>query len=214
MAEQVYKSALGSLGASAPAAQPAPLQAAAPAKKEETKTAAAPVKKVPIKVLRFKTWEISNFGEETVEFKAEEVQVGMTFNVFNCEKTNIIINGKFKNCMLSRCKGVKVTVEEAISTAEIIKSENIRFTVIKKMPTISVEHCNGVQVFTNHESKNNVIINTTASQSVSLVYPRLEGTYDPNDEEEPDSWTGVIPETYSSKLVNEKLETIAVELHD
>lgn len=216
-AEQVYKAALGSLGASAPAAQAAPVQAATPAKQEEAKkAAAAPEKKpkAPVKALRFKTWEIANFGQETVEFSADEVQVGMTFNVFNCEKTTIIINGKFKNCMLSRCKNVKITVEEAISTAEIIKSENIQFKVLKKMPTISVEHCNGVQVFTNHESKDNVIISTTASQSVSLVYPRLEGTYDPNDEEEPDTWTGVVPETFSSKLVNEKLETVAVELHD
>jgi len=66
---------------------------AAPVKK------AAPAKKEPSKVQKWKTWEVSNYGAETVHFKAEEVQTGMTFNFFNCEKTKIIIEGKCKNIM-------------------------------------------------------------------------------------------------------------------
>lgn len=73
-AEQVYKSALGSLGGSAPATTTtlAPAQPV-PVKKEEAKKAAAKAPKEPVKILRYKTWEISHYGAETIEFKAEDV---------------------------------------------------------------------------------------------------------------------------------------------
>jgi hypothetical protein len=53
-----------------------------------------------VKVLKFKTWEVSNYGAETIVFKEEEVLPGMTFNFFNCEKTKVVVPAKCKNLML------------------------------------------------------------------------------------------------------------------
>lgn len=97
-----------------------------------------------MKVLRFKTWEISNYGDETLVFPAAEVNPGMTFNFFNCEKTKVVIEGKFKNAMFSRCKKVEFKMEECMSMVEIIKSESMKMTVTKKCGCISVELSNGV----------------------------------------------------------------------
>ena len=147
---------LGS-GASAPAeapkaAEPKKEEAKAPVKAAPAK-AAKPAPKAPVKVLRFKTWEISNYGAETLHFPAAEVNPGMTFNFFNCEKTKVVIEGKFKNVMLSRCKKMDIKMEEAMSMMEILKSEAIKVTVIKKCPMISIELSNGVQVIGTNESK-------------------------------------------------------------
>lgn len=157
-------------------------------KKEEKKAPAKPVAKAavpkePVKVLRFKTWEISNYGDETIEFAAEEVNPGMTFNFFNCTKTKVIVNGKCKNLMLSRCKKVDITVDNAMSMMEVVKCEDCKVHITTKLPSISVEVSNGIQIFTTEASKNSLSISTTASQSVSLNYPKDEGTFDPNDEE-------------------------------
>jgi len=56
-----------------------------------------------------------------------------------------------------------------------------------------------------------LIIKTTASQSVSFNYPKNPGTFDPNNEEEDDSVQVAIPETFATKLVNEKIETTPEE---
>jgi len=81
----------------------------APAKTATKPVTKAPVKKKePTKVLKFKTWEICDYGAETIKFNEDEVMPGMTFNLFNCEKTTVIIEGKCKNFMLSRCKNVKL----------------------------------------------------------------------------------------------------------
>jgi len=114
----VYKSFLASLGKELPKEEPK-----AEPKKEEAKAPvkAAPAKpgkpapKPPVKNLRFKTWEISNYGAETLVFPAAEVNPGMTFNFFNCEKTKVVIEGKFKNAMFSRCKKVDFKMDEAVS---------------------------------------------------------------------------------------------------
>jgi len=51
----------------------------------------------------------------------------------------------------------------------------------------------------------------TASQSVSMQYPKNEGTYDPNNEDDDDSKTFIVPETYIVKLVDEKVSVVAQE---
>lgn len=93
-AEAIYKGHLAGAGAptSAPVSQPNPeevKQAAAPAKSAPAKASIVP--KNPVKVLRFKTWEVSNYVNETITFSGDEVQPGMTFNFFNCEKTKVVI---------------------------------------------------------------------------------------------------------------------------
>ena len=166
-----------------------------------------PAVKAPVKILRFKTWEISNYGDETVVFAASEVNPGMAFNMFNCEKTKIVVQGKCKNIMLSRCKKVHVTVDEMISTLEIIKSEDIKVFVEKKCPTISVELTQGVVVTATEASKKFISIMTTASQSVSMVVPKNAGTFDPNDDEDDHTKQLVVPESFLSKI-NDKDEII------
>jgi len=108
--EAVYKKHMLTVGGSQPLVAVALVQAPTPVpeeakKPEEVKKPvpvkkAAPAKKEPVKVLKFKTWEISNYGKETLTFSAEEVQPGMTFNFFNCEKTKVVVEGKCKNLML------------------------------------------------------------------------------------------------------------------
>ena len=116
------------------AKKPAPVKAAAAAKPK-------PAVKAPVKILRFKTWEISNYGDETLVFPAAEVNAGMTFNFFNCEKTKVVIEGRFKNLVMSRCKKMQLTMDDCVSMIECLRCETIKVTVIKKCPMISIELC-------------------------------------------------------------------------
>lgn len=88
---------LGSGGAAAPIQieeikveeKKAPAKAGPVAKK-------APVKKQPSKVLRGKTWECYDYGEEELVFKEDDVTIGHMFNFYSCVKTTIRIEGKTK----------------------------------------------------------------------------------------------------------------------
>jgi hypothetical protein len=52
----------------------------------------------------------------------------------------------------------------------------------------------------------------TASQSVSYQFPKNPGTFNPDDEEDDDTKTEVIPETYVSKLDEQDKMTVTPQL--
>ena len=75
----------------------------------------------------------------------------------------------------------------------------------------SVQVSNGVAIHTTDQSKDSLQVETTASQSVTVTFPRKAGTFDPNNEEEDHVWQLPVHETYVTKIVNDKLETTAQE---
>ena len=100
--------------------------------------------------------------------------------------------------MLSKCKKMNITVDESVSMGEVLKCEKVKLTINKKVPCVTIELSNGIQVITTLESKNQIQLKTTASQAISMEYPKDEGTYDPNNEEDEASKVIAIPETFIS----------------
>jgi adenylyl cyclase-associated protein len=161
-----------------------------------------------------KTWELSNFVGETITFEENEVENNMTFNFFNCEKCTVVIKGKFKAAMMNRCKKVDFSLTECISVIEIIRCDDMKLRTAVKVPMINVEHTNGCQIYSSMVSKKTVKVANTCSQSVSMIFPKDEGTYDPNNEEDDDTHCCVIPETWLTKIENEKIVVTAQDLAD
>ena len=145
-AEAAYKKFENEVG------KPLPKAAAPAAPKEEAKQPAkpkaapvkkeAPAKKPPSRTERGKLVDYMNYGKETIHIKAEEVSIGSMFNFYTCEGTKIIIEGKCKSVLLNKCKKVDITVNELISSMEIIKSDATKVKILTKCPTLSVELCN------------------------------------------------------------------------
>ena len=58
-------------------------------------------------------------------------------------------------------------------------------------------------------------VSSTASQSLSINYPKKEGTFDPNNEDHDANGVHVIPETWISKIdENDKVKIVAADLAD
>jgi hypothetical protein len=68
-----------------------------------------------------------------------------------------------------------------------------------------------VQVFCTAESKSQISIVTTASQSISFNYPKDAGQWNPDDSEDDEWATAVIAETYLTKLKDGKIVSEAQE---
>ena len=164
-----------------------------------------------MKIERGLVWEVSNYINDEITFEEDDVSPSHTFNFFNCEKLKVNIPGKFKNFMLQRCKRVELNMDACVSMAEVIKSESIKLHIATTCPQVSIELCNQVEIFGTLESKKRVSIMTTASQSISFIFPKDPGTYDPNNEEHDPNQKAVIPESFCSKFVNDKFITVAEE---
>lgn len=135
-------------------------------------------------------------------------------NLYNCTKVKVVLIGKFSNFMLSRCKRVQVFLQECIALGEVINCDDIKVNVETKLPTVSVEKSNGVEIICTKESKTQTTLRTTASQSVSFSYPKEEGEFNPSNDEEDPNAVHIIPETYIVKLVNGKLKIEANDMSE
>jgi len=159
--ESFYEASLNGARENSQIKAPSPAPVVEEKKAEPVKAGAvakAPVKatvvpKEPVKVKKGKIWECSNYKNETLKFEGSEVDIGTGFNFFNCERCKVIIVGKFKNFMFQRCKRIQFSVEECVSIGEIINSDDFKVTVQDRLPTVSVEKSNGVQVITTLKSK-------------------------------------------------------------
>ena len=163
-------------------------------------------------VQRFKIWDYCDYGEETITIEGDAVTTGTTFNFFNCEKTTIIIKGKFKNIVMSRCKKVNLVFDELLSTCELLRCENMKIQINKSCPSLLCEISNMVVVNLNEESRKKIEVTTTASQCISLIFPRTPGSFDPNDENENHIITGCIPESFKTHIIEgDKIDTKPLE---
>jgi len=114
--------------------EPAPVKAA-PVK------AAKPAKKPPTKVLKFKTWEVYDYGEEELVFAEEDVNIGMSFNFYNCVKTTVRIEGKTKSAAFFSCKKMKVHVNHMVAQIEMLKSDEMKLYPVVRVPQVTLEQC-------------------------------------------------------------------------
>jgi len=134
------------------------------------KKAAAPAKpvkkeKVPTKTKRGPNmYEFADYKNETIVIEGDEVKPSSTFNFFNCERTKVIVKGKFKNICLSRCKRVNFEVDSCLSMIEVLKSDTCKVKVNGKIPMMSIEHCQEFGITCNtKESKDGLTLNVTCS---------------------------------------------------
>ena len=59
--------------------------------------------------------EYENFGEETVIVKSVEVCIKTSINIFNCNKTTFVIEGKVNTIFVSGCNNCNITLYELVS---------------------------------------------------------------------------------------------------
>jgi len=113
---------------------------AAPVKAAGVKSA-KPAKKPPSKLLRGKTWEVYDYGEEELVFSEDDVNIGMSFNFYSCVKTTVRIEGKTKSAAFFSCKKMKVHVHHMVAQIEMLKSDEMKLYPILRVPQVSLEHC-------------------------------------------------------------------------
>lgn len=178
------------------------------AEKKETKKVPEKTKLPPAKVKRGKMWDISGYENDTIEFKEDEVDISTFFMVTSCDKTNIIIHGKFNNIAVTGCKNCNIVIDNCIASVEIIKGVDVKLQVNHKAPQVIVDRSQKTGIYLNDESKD-IKINTTCSQTTFIHFPTKEKDFNGNDEA-----SVPIPETYTTVIKNDKLVTEPLDLAD
>ena len=136
----------GCLGGNVPAAAVAPAQPVAKAEvvvKKAPVAKAKPADKPCSKVQRGMSWEFSHYKKKDGDIivAEDDAQPGMSFNFYNCENIKVVIPGKIKSVLLSRCKKIDLKFDETIAMVEVIRSDECKLRIMVGNKRVEAQHC-------------------------------------------------------------------------
>ena len=148
-------------------------KAARQAELEAKRAAAAPKKaaKEPVKALEGKMWKIENqmgtrFDKKTDKLEGVTMQQSVTLD--GCENFLLEITGKVNMVILQDCKNVGVMMTSLVSGIEVVKGQKIELQATGKLPSLNIDRCNELMLYTTEESRD-VEITSTASVCVNVT---------------------------------------------
>ena len=127
---------------------------------------------------------------------------------YYCEKTNIIVPGKFNNMSVSNWVNCAIVVDSVISSVEIINGKEIKVQVNESCKQVIVDRSQKTGLYLS-ESAKDLKVNTTCSSTTFIHFPALE-----KDENENDERSLPVCESFVTKIVGDSLVTEPMDLAD
>ena len=145
-------------------------------------------------------WEFSHYKKKDGDIIIDEddSQPGMSFNFYNCENIKVVIPKKIKSILLSRCKKVDLKFDETIAMVEVIRSDECKVRIMVGNKRVEAQHCQQLQFYLTEVTKAGFKVAATACQSVSINYPKVAGSFNPDDSDDDDQGQLIMPETWEA----------------
>ncbi|XP_019855212.1 PREDICTED: adenylyl cyclase-associated protein 1-like [Amphimedon queenslandica] len=97
--------------------------------------------------------------------------------IYKCNKSTIKVHGKLNSIVIDSCKRVGLVFDSTISCVEAVNSQSVQIQVTGYCPTISIDKCDGCQVFLSKESLNCEIVSAKSSEMNISVPTGDEGDF-------------------------------------
>jgi adenylyl cyclase-associated protein len=184
------------LAPSAPKAAPAPKAAAG----RNAKGPRGPPKK---ELQKDVNWIFENFdGDHSIVM--DEADQRQCICLINCRNSTLRIGTRVKAIQIDGCEKVNVVTKDVISTVELVNSDRCQMQTDGKVNMISIDKCNGVQLYLNKDSIEAEIV-TAKSSEMNVTIP---------DPDSPDDYIEIpIPEQFVTKVVGKKTKTEVSSLY-
>lgn len=150
-------------------------QAPVAKKVEEVKAPAKVVKKEPKKYERGISWIFEHYeGVKTLELPPEETGMKKAVMVDNCTNCVIQIKGKVKSIIVSGCKGTSLVCQDVVSGIELINCQKLQLQSTGKVPSVSIDKTDGVQIYVAREFFEEMMFSTSKSADMNVVVPGVK----------------------------------------
>lgn len=115
------------------------------------------------------------------------------------------VQSKVKNIVVTGCSKTGVVLTEVISGVEIINSKKIQVQSQGKVPTISIDSTEGVEVFLGGDAKDHIVFAVSKSADMNVTV---------EDETNPEGWTELaIPHQHIHRIVGGQVTSEVSELY-
>lgn len=194
------KATRGPVNDTAPTAAPKKAPVAAPVAAKATVTA-----KPPKIALEGKKW-IVEYCDDNDEIIVNVNSIKETVYIFKCNKSTIQIKGKCNSIAIDSCKKFNCVFESALSTCEIVNSNDIQVQSTGSAPSMTIDNCNTVTYYMSSESLADAHVVTSKCAAINICAPK------PDDPE--DMFETPIPEQMVTTYKNGQFVTEFVDHSD
>lgn len=106
----------------------------------------------------------------------ENAEMNNVVYMFKCEGSTLTVKGKINSIILDSCKKCSVLFDALISSIEFVNCQNVQMQVLGKVPTVSIDKTDGVQMYLTQESKDVAIISSKSSE-MNVLLPTANNDY-------------------------------------
>lgn len=158
-----------------------------------------PVAKPPKFELQNKKWVIEHHMNNK-NLVVSDTSMNQSVYIFSCTDSTIQVNGKVNSITMDACKKCALVFHDIVASVEFINCQRIQAQAMAKVPTISIDKTDGIQVYLGTSSLDAEIVSSKSSE-MNVLIPNTSNDY----VEYP------IPEQYKTKWNGKALTTVVVE---
>lgn len=160
---------------------------------------AAPVKRAPVCELQGKKWVIEH-QDNNLELQLDETQMNHVVYAFNCVDSVITVKGKVNSIILDSCRKSAVIFDSVVASVEFVNCISCQMQVNEKVPTISIDKTDGLQMYLSKDSLSVVLV-TSKSSEMNVLVPKDDGDYTEL----------AVAEQFKTTIQGKKLQTVVNE---
>lgn len=140
-------------------------------------------------------------GSSQEQFLISKTEMNHSVNIYRCEKIMVIVQGKVNSITVDSCKKVSLVFDDIVSMVEFINCQNVKAQPMAKVPTVTIDKTDGIQLFLCKESLDVELISAKSAEiNVCIV-----------DEKTGDYKEFAIPEQFKTVWNSGHLKTVALE---
>jgi len=119
-----------------------------------------------------KEWTVE--GIKDSQLTLDGVDAKQSVCIANCQDTFVKITGKVSHVLMINCKKVGVVFDTVVASFEVMRCNSVEIQSMTDVKLMSVERSEGVTLYINKESVDNVRVVTNNASQVNVVVPRSD----------------------------------------
>jgi len=159
--------------------------------------AAKLVEKTPVLELQGKKWVVE-YQKGNKNIVISDTDLKQTVYIYKCHDSTIQVKGKVNSITVDSSTKTALVFENCVGSVEFVNSSGVQVQVIGKVPTVSIDKTDGIQVYLSKESLDTHIVTAKSSEMNVLV---------PSDKPEGDFTEHPLPEQYKTTWDGKKFVT-------
>ena len=140
-------------------------------------------------------------GSTQEQFMIRATEINQSVNIYRCERIMVIVQGKLNSITVDSCKKLSLVFDDIVSLVEFINCQGIQAQPMAKVPTITVDKTDGIQIFLRKESLDVELVSAKSAEINVCVIEDSTGDY----KEHP------IPEQLKTVWAGDRFKTEAME---